>query len=131
MAYGAWASLNARQGISAMIAAPQAKGNTIAGTGGQITALIAAAAITVVISTGLVAIAAWRDTSLGGFTVADMIITSPLAGASGNVAKGLWLLDQVFPIQTAIAVVVARIFFQWAVAIAILIVSTVIRFLVP
>ena len=131
MSFGIWASKNAREVIASMLASPQTRGNTVAGTGGQLTALLAAGLIAVILSTGVVAVVAWKETSLGGFTVTEMLATNPLAGATGSFAKVFWALDQIFPVVTILTAVVARITFQWICVLALIVTAVAIRFINP
>jgi hypothetical protein len=129
VAFGLYAIERAREGLGTMLAAQQAKGNTFGGTGGQITALVAAFAMTAAVLTGIIALAAWKDTSLGGLSVSSAIGMNPLG--SGTMGTAVWMIDQIFPITTALVAAVARIIWSMSVGAATLVVATIIRFIVP
>lgn len=131
MGFAGWAALQSREALTAMLAAQQARGNTIAGSGAQVTALIAAGLITTAVASGFVAIVGWKDLSLAGTTAVSALGTDPLSSASGAVAGGVWMLDQVFPVATAFACLAARLTYQFTLTLAVASVSTVVRFFVP
>lgn len=119
-------------GTQAMIA-PQARGNTVAaGTGGQATSLIAAVLITAIILSMITAIvAALNDTSLGGFTMSGVLHFNPFDAVSGIAAKIVWVMNQIFPISTLIAVLWNYLTFNWYIQGIAWVAMTLKRFIVP
>jgi hypothetical protein len=86
--------------------APQVKGNTIAGTGGQLTATLAAVLISVVVVTGLTALVAWGFDSITFGALRSNMATNPFSGfASG----AMYCLDQIFPVVIMVTALVARL----------------------
>jgi len=104
--YGRWLQEEIREIMARVASAPQARGNTVVGSGGQITGLIAAAAITVVILGGPVVLTALGDNGLGWKSVHGFF-----AGAisvSGSVGQAtLDLVGEFFPYPTAISVLIS------------------------
>lgn len=108
--------------------AQQAKGNTVAGTGGQITALIAAALMTVAITVFVTAMLTWTFGSIGFSMFRGLFGTDPF----GTMASGsLWMLDQLVPVATVVLAIVAKLSFKLYVIPLHGLCVTVIRFFVP
>jgi len=110
-------------------ASQQAKGNTIAaGTGGQATSLIAAGLITaamVALATGLFA---WGFNGITAGVLVTNMTTNPLVAVPANI---IWVIDQVFPVATAIAAFIARVSFPLYSTALYATYNTVVRFIVP
>lgn len=104
-------------------ASRQAAGNTVAGSGGQVTALIAATAITAII----LGIAATFFALLGGYAFP----TNPFAGASGPVNVGLYLLYGFLPVPEIFGILTSVIAVKAGRAVIFATASTLIRFIVP
>lgn len=122
----------ANESMTLVMLAPQTRGNTVAGSGAQITATIAAGVITsAILSTAGTIWAAWRDTSIGGLSVSSAMVSSPFASATGAAAKVVWMLEQVLPITTIIAVLWNRITFRFQVQLAAYGLATFKRFINP
>jgi hypothetical protein len=109
----------------------QAKGNSVvAGTGAQATALIAAGLISLVVLGVVVAMAAWKDTALtgSGGSIISVLGFDPFASAP---AACVWMIDQVWPITTFLAAILARITFKSVATLSYIGAAAVIRFIVP
>lgn len=121
----------ASQTVKDAAQARQAKGNPVmAGTGAQATALLAAAAITVAVLGLIVGLAAWKDISLSGSggTIIAVLGVNPFGSAPAGV---VWMIDQIWPIATSIAVLLGKISFRVVATGAYVTAATVIRFIVP
>ena len=112
-----------------MSQAPQAKGNAVlGGTGGQVTALVAAAAITAVIVTSITAL----SVVLGGDFALPALYSAAASDPFVNMAGApVWLLDQLFPISLIFGAFVSRIVVKASSAAIVVGGSTVIRFITP
>lgn len=126
--YATWCLGECRAAIAVMVTAPQARGNTVAGSGGQLTGVLAAALITGVFAVGLVSCVAWKETEAGGLFL-SMFGRNPFELASGAVASALWMVQQCFPIETCIAVLIGRILFHNTLALATVTVASIVRFI--
>lgn len=104
--FGYWASNKVGEWVKGASQLQQTRGNTVAGTGGQITAAIGAAIIVVAISTFIVALVGYLAGDFSISAILSKMTVNPMAGYS---AKALYLLDGVFPIATIITALVARI----------------------
>jgi len=112
--------------------APQTRGNTVAGTGGQLSAFIGAGLITaVVLSMSLVIYGMWRDKTVGTTNLAGLFSGTPFTGQSGTVAQGLWVLDQFFPIATALSVMISYMTFAFQAEVATASAVAIKRFINP
>ena len=107
----------------------QARGhNVFGGTGGQATALIAAAAIC---ATVLTVVGALVATLTGDFAIPSLYSlagTNPLASISSSI---VWMLDQVFPLAVILGALVARVTLPAASALSVAGAGAIIRFIVP
>jgi len=118
-----------QQASGTMANAQQAKGNALfGGTGAQATALIAAGLMSAIIlaGLGLAAVVLTQDHGLG--TVASLFSANPYDGLPGGVA---YALDQVFPLATIAAYVLARPVIPFAFAKLNIGVAAAVRFVVP
>jgi len=107
----------------------QAKGNAvIGGTGAQATALVAAGLITTAIVVATTAMVGWAFGDINIPSLVATTTTNPLATMS---AGAFWMLDQVFPVATMVAALVARMTFQMFAATLFAGCAAVIRFVVP
>jgi len=104
--FGYWASTRVGDWVKGASQLQQTRGNTVAGTGGQLTAALGAAIIVVTISTFIVALVGYLAGEFSLSAILAKISVNPMAGYS---AKALYLLDGVFPIATIITALVARI----------------------
>jgi len=97
--YCKWQAARFKEYMATLAIAPQAKGNTVAGTGGQITALLSAVIITFILVTAPVALVALSDTGLGWGS--NLNLFGGLA--SNSIGKmGFDILSEFFPIDTAV-----------------------------
>lgn len=103
-----WLSKEIREMMQTILTAPQGRGNTVAGTGGQITGLIAAGIISAVVLGAPVAFAAINDASLGWRTAIDIVSPFTTSGTLG--ATALDLMNEFFPIMTAVGVLTQTYF---------------------
>jgi len=107
----------------------QAKGNAvIGGTGAQATALVAAGLITAAVVVATTALLGWAFGSINVPALVATVTENPVATMA---AGAFWMLDQVFPVATMIAALVARMTFQMFSATLFAGVAAVIRFVVP
>lgn len=90
--------------------APQSRGNTLAGSGGQITAAIAASLFTLLLLGVPVAMAALADNGIGWKQTVDFFSAFTEGGATGEGA--LVLMSQAFPILTFAAIMNNIIIFK-------------------
>lgn len=86
----------------------QAKGNTYAGTGGQITALVAAGIMSAIIVVFVTALVAWSFGAISMLGLVTSVSVNPLLGLAGG---ALWMMLQCFPVETIIAALLARLTF--------------------
>jgi hypothetical protein len=103
--FGYWASTRVSEWTRAASTLQQSKGNTVAGTGGQISAAIAAALVVVVISTFLVALVGYLA---GDFSLASIIGKLGVNPTTG-LGSALYMLDRCFPVAAILTALVARI----------------------
>lgn len=130
IAFGRWASETGSGYIKAIASARQAKGNTVAGTGGQATGLIAAGLITAALATATLALYSWTTYDIGIGTVADAFGWNPFSGG-GVVSGAIYLLDRFIPLAAFVGLLVGQIIWRMAADTAFLLVTTIIRFIVP
>lgn len=124
-----WAWGEVKENFVIGLLAPQAKGNAVlGGTGGQITALAAAAAITVALGAFFLAMLGKfsGDWSIG--SIALMATSDPMIGLG---AGALWMIEQIIPVATVLGTFVFRLVFKTACIKLVLGVAAVIRFIVP
>lgn len=128
--FSSWMLKEIRGNMVAVAGAPQARGNTVAGTGGQISGLIAAAVVTAVILGAPVALAGLADNGLGWKTVQDLV--TPVASAGSGIGQAtVDLFYFVCPVATVIAAV-AQYFVVRASGLVIMVGAMVaIRWIVP
>lgn len=123
--YGIWIFKEARVLFVDMTGARQARGNPVfGGTGGQLTAQLAAAAITAALAVTIVVVVGWHFGDIGFDYVVTAASSNPLTGMP---AKAAWMLNKVFPVATLITVLVGRIGFHAACMQAHAIVSSIVR----
>lgn len=123
-----WISNRITEWTRGVATVQQAKGNTVAGTGGQATALLAAGFITAAIVTFTTALFGW---SLGELDIPDLInslTTNPLATVPADV---LYMLNKVFPVYLMLAALVARVTFNLYASTLFSVLNSVVRFVVP
>lgn len=128
--YGIWISKEVGEWMKGVSTIRQAQGNTVVGgTGAQATALVAAAAITVAVSTFTVALIAWLSGDVVSIsTMLQAIGLNPMSGVPSTVG---WMLDRVFPIATMVTCLVARMSFNFYAAKIFAVAMTIIRWIVP
>lgn len=127
--FGLWCFQQLPPMLQAMTGARQATGNAvIGGTGGQATALIAAAGITAAIAVGLVSVMAFAGQDFGAGSLLTVIGVNPLEGIPGAVA---YCIDQVVPMSAVIGYMVGRLVWGFAGTAAVLGVASIVRFIVP
>lgn len=111
--------------MSVAVGLPQAKGNTVAaGTGGQATSLVAAAAISVVL-VGLPT-AFFALTSFGAG-----LESNPFSGAPGPVAMALYLVYLFFPVEVIVSAIVAAFAVRKGGLVILASTAAVVRHIVP
>jgi len=128
-----WALREVSTGFRSLDMMPQTRGNTVfAGTGGQATAAIAAALITaLVVSTAVVLYAMLRDSSFGTMTMVTIFGDSPFSGETGIVAEAIWVMEKIFPISTALAVMAGYLTFSFQVSVAVAVAMAIKRWIFP
>lgn len=110
-------------------AANQAKGNALAwGTGEQATAMIAAGALTVAVTTGVTALLSWAFSGLSAGMITSLAASSVMDGMPG-VALGF--LNAVFPVSTIVTAALTRAVFPMYAASIYGAMASAIRFVVP
>lgn len=84
---------------------PQTRGNTLpGGFGGQVTATIAAGIITAtMLSMTIVLYGMWRDGAIFTFNVTNLFASNPFSSAPSIIQPGLYVLERIFPVSTALA----------------------------
>jgi len=107
---------------------PQAHGNTVAGSGGQISGTVAAAAITVAITTGLTALVGWGFGDLSFAVLKGVSTSHPFAEFPTLVYS---MLRDVFPVQLIWTALLAKLSFGMYAAALFASVSSVIRYINP
>ena len=127
--YGIWLSKEVSEWMKGASVLPQAKGNTVAGTGGQLTAAAAAVVMTVVVSVFVVALVSWLAGDIVTFSLA--ISKASLNPTDGMPRAVAWMLDRTFPVATMITCLVARLTFNVYAAKLFAVCMTVIRYIVP
>lgn len=106
----------------------QARGNTVAGTGGQITALIAASAITVVVVTSTAALLSWSFGEISFSAIKGLLGTNPLSTlATGS----LWMVNQILPASTIVTCLLARLSWRFYNVPLLAASLAVVRFVIP
>lgn len=113
--------------------APQTRGNTtVAGIGGQVTAFIGAGLITAAIfSTVTVLYGLMRDGAIGGWNISGLFTNTPFTGNITVVKNGLWVLEQFFPIATALTAMISYLTFEFQIQVATAIAAAIKRFINP
>lgn len=114
MIYGwiVFMQLECRDILKAAGLAPQARGNTLGGSGGQVTAAFAASLLTIVVLAVPVAMAALSDNGIGWRTTVNFIESFTGGGSVGNGAVE-WL-SEYFPILTFLAIMNNVVLFKIA-----------------
>jgi len=97
--YCKWQAARFKEYMATLSIAPQARGNTVAGTGGQVTALISAVTITFILVTAPVAFVALADTGLGWGTTVN-IFGGLASNAIGKM--GFDILTEFVPVDTIV-----------------------------
>jgi len=129
VSFGVWASGAVAEWTRGASQIRQAQGNAVVGgTGAQATALVAAAAITVALSTFIVALMGWLGGDLGFSAIVSALVANPMSGAPGAVA---WMLDRCFPVSMIVAALVARVSWNLYAAKIFAVAMSVVRFIVP
>lgn len=129
VSFGIWASTAVAEWTRGASQIRQAQGNpVVGGTGAQATALVAAAAITVAVSTFIVALVGWLAGDLGFSSIVNALGANPMSGAPGAVA---WMLDRMFPVAMMVSALVARVSWNLYAAKIFAVAMSVIRFIVP
>lgn len=130
--FAIWAWSQTKMTVIGAVVTPQAHGNAVvSGTGAQGTALVAAGLLTVATGTlilGLISLLG-NNFALGG-TVASWFsgAASPFSGFPG---KTLWFLDQVFPVGSFAAYLVAKPVYNALEMKLLLIYVSTVRYVVP
>lgn len=106
VSFGYWASTRVGEWVKGASQLQQTRGNTVAGTGGQVTAAIGAAIIVVTVSTFIVALVGYLAGEFSLASILSKISANPTAGMG---AKALYLLDGLFPVATIITALVGRV----------------------
>ncbi|CAK0752101.1 membrane hypothetical protein [Gammaproteobacteria bacterium] len=110
--YWIWLSNAIRGHMATITLAPQARGNTFAGTGGQVTAGFAAACVTFLTMAAPAAMIAMQDPSLGWNSGAMNLLAPLSATSAGNVGRmAMDLLDLFVPVNTILACASSVLFF--------------------
>ena len=126
--FGYWASKQVSEWSRGISTVQQAKGNTFAGSGAQITALIAAGLMTAAVVTFVVALLGWLGGDFAITHAVAIVVENPLDTMPGKVA---WILDRIFPVATILGALGARLTWNlYAAKIYAVLVATV-RFIVP
>lgn len=112
---------------------PQTRGNTLpGGFGGQVTAAIAAGIIhATMLSMCFVIYAMWRDGAIGTFNVSNLFSATPLSSAPPILQQGLWVLEKIFPVSTALVCMINYMTFKFQIEAAVMAAATVKRFTNP
>jgi len=122
---GIWTWRQLDEKIAQVAVARQATGNTVAGTGGQVTALISALAITAAVVSLVTALLSWGLGSISFSTFKDVLGQNPFATIAGG---SYWMLDQVLPVTTIVVAFTARLAWQFFAVPLYTVTVTIIRF---
>lgn len=125
---GVWVWLQTKGWLDMFSGVQQAKGNTVAGTGGQATAFIAAGLMTAAIVTGVTGMLGWAFGDISFPAIRAAAMTNPLTSMP---TKAAWMLDQVFPVATLVSCLLARLSFNMYAAPLFATCQAVVRFIVP
>jgi hypothetical protein len=126
---GSWVWSQLGQWVRGLAQVQQAKGNTIAGTGGQATGLIAAGLMTTAIVAAITALLGWSFGEVGMSAIRlAAATTNPLATIPAAV---YWMCDQLLPVTTLCVCAVARVTFNMYAAPLYATCAAVVRFIVP
>ncbi len=127
---GVWVWTQTRGWLHAFSGLQQAKGNTVvAGTGGQATAFLAAGLMTAALVTAITGLMAWSFGDISFALIKTVVgTTNPLATMPAAV---FWMCDQLFPVATLCACLVARASFNMYAAPLFAFCQAVVRFIVP
>jgi len=129
VALGAWLWAQIDIKTVQATAMQQAKGNPVAaGTGGQVTALVAAAAITVAVVGLMTALLAWSWGDLTITYLTSLASTNPMVSIPSGV---LWMLNQALPVSTIITAFVAKVSWRFYSVPLFAGAAAVVRFVVP
>ncbi len=127
--FGLWLYNAINESVVNVTVVQQAKGNAVAGgTGGQLTAVVAAAAMSAIIGTAVVGFVSWSFGDIGFSALASVFSTNPLATMPG---KAAWMLDKVFPVATMLSALLARVSFKLYAMQLHAVSAALIRFIVP
>ena len=111
--------------------APQARGNTVAGTGGQVTALLSATVITIALLGVPVAMAALTDNGIGWRQTVNLF-GAFTDGTGGTIASMSWqLVCECFPVLTFVTILNNVIIFKAAGTAIMYGVMIAVRWIVP
>lgn len=127
--YSFWVTKELRTFIAMLTPTNQAKGNTVAGTGGQLSAVLAAALISAVIIAGYTALGAILDNPIISWRHSTDLTSA--FGSSSIGTGALYLLLKVFPVATLAAILTGGVFFRMTGLSVIMGIATAIRFIVP
>jgi len=113
--------------------APQTRGGqVIAGMGSQATAFVAAGLITaVVVSATATLYGMYRDGAIGGWGASTLFSDSPFTEGSAIVTGAIWVIEKVFPLQTALSTMLAYLTFELQVQVATAAATAIKRYLNP
>jgi len=125
---GAWIWGEIEGKIKGLSLAQQAKGNTVAGTGGQLTALLAAGAITAAVVSLTSLLVSWGFGSVSLETFRNVIDVNPLGSMASD---SLWMIDQLLPTATLVTCCAARLGWRFYSVPLFSISLAVVRFVVP
>lgn len=106
MLLGIWVWRELDRNTKQIGCAPQAKGNTYAGTGGQLTSTLAAVLISAVVVVFFTALVSWAFGDITFSSIRASMTTNPMSGFSEG---AMYCLDKLFPIATMISALVARL----------------------
>jgi len=111
---------------------PQAKGNTLAGSGGWVTGAIAASVITIFVATIPALITAHLSGSFDAITTLGGGVTEVGAPSGSDYAQqGWWMLNLVIPVELIITVLVEYLVLRRYAGHLYVLVSTFIRWVIP
>lgn len=125
LAFAIWAWMEFKSILGTIATMNQARGNTVAGTGGQITGL-AAAGIILAIIIG-VPVAYWTVVT----TDFSSLNSNPFTASNSYVQAALYLLALVFPYQLALALIAQMFVIRKAGTVIVIGVMSAIKFVVP
>jgi len=122
-----WVWTNVQNMLIVTAAAPQAKGNTVAGSGGQITAFFAAIAITTAIVVFITALLSWSFGEITFSALSSLATQNPMTSLASGSA---YMLTELLPVATIISALVARVTFRFYSVPLLTFCLTVVRFVV-